>query len=119
MKLFSFIKNFFSRKSIESDEVINYAPTHDVFGDKIEAHDYLVPVEYVDVRRRGYLTIKQDFDIYRPVELKNIDIEKVIRLSTLESYINTDRVSNSRYPGFMHVHCKMQAFKQNGSNVKK
>ena len=118
MKLFSFLKNLFSCKSTKNVEVVNQPtvmedaiPTHDVFGDEIDTHDYLVPVEYADVRRRGYLTIKQDFDIYRPVELKNIDIEKVIRLSTLESYINTDRVSNSRYPGFMHVHCKMQAFK--------
>ena len=111
MKLFSFIKNFFSRKSIESGEVINYAPTHDVFGDKIDAHDYLVPVEYVDVRRRGYLTIKQDFDLYRPVELKNTNIKNVLRFSTLESYMNANRVSNSRCHDFMHVHCKMQAFK--------
>ena len=118
MKLFSFIKNLFSRKSTETVEVENQtsvtknaAPTHDVFGDKIDAHDYLVPVEYADVRRRGYLTIKQDFALYRPVELKNADIEKVMRFSTLESYMNTDQVSNSRRHGFMHVHCKMQAFK--------
>lgn len=114
MKLFSFIKKFFSRKSTETVEVENQtsvskgdAPTHDVFGDKIDVHDYLVPVEYADVRRRGYLTIKQDFELYRPVELKNADIEKVMRFSTLESYMNTDRVSNSRRHGFMHVHCKM------------
>lgn len=120
MKLFSFIKNLFSRKSTETVEVENQtsvskgdAPTHDVFGDKIDAHDYLVPVEYADVRRRGYLTIKQDFALYRPVELKDVDVEKVMRFSTLESYMNTDRVSNSRRHGFMHVHCKMQAFKQN------
>ena len=118
MKLFSFIKKFFSRKSTETVEVVNQTsvtkstvPTHDVFGDKIDAHDYLVPVEYADVRRRGYLTIKQDFALYRPVELKNTDIEKVMRFSTLESYMNTDRVSNSRRHGFMHVHCKMQSFK--------
>lgn len=118
MKLFSFIKNLFSRKSTETAEVVNQpavkegvVPTHDVFGDEIEAHDYLVPVEYADVRRRGYLTIKQDFPLYRQVELKNTDIEKVVRLSTLESYMNSDRVSNSRRHGFMHVHCKMQAFK--------
>ena len=118
MKLFSFIKNLFSRKSTETVEVENQTsvtkstvPTHDVFGDKIDAHDYLVPVEYADVRRRGYLTIKQDFALYRPVELKNADIEKVMRFSTLESYMNTDRVSNSRRHGFMHVHCKTQAFK--------
>ena len=118
MKLFSFIKKFFSRKSTETVEVENQtsvskgvAPTHDVFGDKIDAHDYLVPVEYADVQRRGYLTIKQDFALYRPVELKNVDIEKVMRFSTLESYMNTDRVSNSRRHGFMHVHCKMHAFK--------
>jgi hypothetical protein len=111
MKLFSFIKTLFSRKSTETVEVVNYVPTHDVFGDEIRAHDYLVPVEYVDVRRRGYLTIKQDFALYRPVELKNINIEKVMRLSTLESYMNTEQVSNSRRHGFMHVHCKMQAFK--------
>lgn len=118
MKLFSFIKNLFSRKSTETVEVENQmseakspTPTHDVFGDKIDAHDYLVPVEYADVRRRGYLTIKQDFALYRPVELKNADIEKVMRFSTLESYMNTDRVSNSRRHGFMHVHCKIQAFK--------
>ena len=118
MKLFSFIEKFFSRKSTETVEVENQtsvskgtAPTHDVFGDKIDAHDYLVPVEYADVRRRGYLTIKQDFALYRPVELKNADIEKVMRFSTLESYMNTDQVSNSRRHGFMHVHCKMQAFK--------
>ena len=118
MKLFSFIKNFFSHKSTETVEVANQStvienilPTHDIFGDEIDAHDYLVPVEYVDVRRRGYLTIKQDFSLYRPIELKNTDIEKVIRLSTLKSYMNADRVSNSRRHGFMHVHCKMQAFK--------
>ena len=111
MKLFSFIKNLFRRKSTKNVEVVNYVPTHDVFGDEIRAHDYLVPVEYVDVRRRGYLTIKQNFDLYRPVELKNTDIEKVMRLSTLESYMNTEQVSNSRRRGFMHVHCKMQAFK--------
>ena len=118
MKLFSFIKKFFSRKSTETVEVENQtsvskgdAPTHDVFGDKIDAHDYLVPVEYADVRRRGYLTIKQDFALYRPVELKNANIEKVMRFSTLESYMNTDQVSNSRRHGFMHVHCKIQAFK--------
>ena len=114
MKLFSFIKNLFRRKSTETVEVVNQTtvskdatPTHDVFGDKIDAHDDLVPVEYADVRRRGYLTIKQDFALYRPVELKNADIEKVMRFSTLESYMNTDRVSNSRRHGFMHVHCKM------------
>ena len=114
MKLFSFIKKFFRRKSTETVEVVNQTsvmkgttPTHDVFGDKIDVHDYLVPVEYADVRRRGYLTIKQDFALYRPVELKNADIEKVMRFSTLESYMNTDRVSNSRRHGFMHVHCKM------------
>lgn len=118
MKLFSFIKNLFRRKSTEIVEVENQTsvmkdatPTHDVFGDKIDAHDYLVPVEYADVRRRGYLTIKQDFALYRPVELKNADIEKVMRFSTLESYMNTDRVSNSRRHGFMHVHCKTQTFK--------
>ena len=118
MKLFSFIKNFFSRKSAETVEVVNQSsvtekvvPTHDVFGDKIDAHDYLVPVEYVDVRRRGYLTIRQDFDLYRPVELKNTNIKNVLRFSTLESYINTNRVSNSRRHNFMHIHCKMQAFK--------
>lgn len=118
MKLFSFIKNLFSRKSTETVEVVNQptvsegvVPTHDVFGDVIDTHDYLVPVEYVDVRRRGYLTIKQDFSVYRPVELKNTNIEKVMRLSTLEAYKNTNRVSNSRRHGFMHVHCKMQAFK--------
>lgn len=111
MKLFSFIKNLFRRKSTKNVEVVNYVPTHDIFGDEIRAHDYLVPVEYVDVRRRGYLTIKQNFDLYRPVELKNTDIEKVMRLSTLESYMNTEQVSNSRRRGFMHVHCKMQAFK--------
>lgn len=113
MKLFSFIKTLFRRKSTEIVEVVNQpsvmenvVPTHDVFGDEIGTHDYLVPVEYVDVRRRGYLTIKQDFALYRPVELKNTDIEKVMRLSTLESYMNTDRVSSSRRHGFMHVHCK-------------
>ena len=118
MKLFSFVKKLFSRKSTETVEVENQTsvaksttPTHDVFGDKIDAHDYLVPVEYADVRRRGYLTIKQDFPLYRPIELKNTDIAKVVRFSTLESYMNTDRVSNSRRHGFMHVHCKMQAFK--------
>ena len=118
MKLFSFIKNLFSRKPTKTVEVVNQPavvesviPTHDVFGDVIDDHDYLVPVEYADVRRRGYLTIKQDFDVYRPVELKNTDVEKVVRLSTLESYIHTDRVSNSHRRGFMHVHCKMQAFK--------
>ena len=114
MKLFSFIKNLFRRKSTETVEVKNQttvtkdaAPTHDVFGDKIDAHDYLVPVEYVDVRRRGYLTIKQNFDLYRPVELKNANIKNVLRFSTLESYMNTNRVSNSRRHDFMHVHCKM------------
>ena len=118
MKLFSFIKKLFSGKSTETVEVTNQptvmegtVPTHDVFGDEIGAHDYLVPVEYADVRRRGYLTIKQDFPLYRPIELKNTDIAKVVRFSTLESYMNTDRVSNSRRHGFMHVHCKMQAFK--------
>lgn len=118
MKLFSFIKNLFSRKSAETVEVVNQSsvtekavPTHDVFGDKIDAHDYLVPVEYVDVRRRGYLTIKQDFDLYRPVELKNTNIKNVLRFSTLESYMNTNRVSNSRRHNFMHIHCRMQAFK--------
>ena len=111
MKLFSFIKSLFSRKSTEDVEKLNYVPTHDVFGDKIEVHDYLVPVEYVDVRRRGYLTIKQNFDLYRPVELKNTNIKNVLRFSTLESYMNTNRVSNSRRHDFMHVHCKIQAFK--------
>lgn len=118
MKLFSFIKNLFRRKSTKTVEVVNQpsatdgaVPTHDVFGDKIKTHDYLVPVEYVDVRRRGYLTIKQDFALYRPVELKNTNIKKVLRFSTLESYMNTNRVSNSRRHDFMHVHCKMQAFK--------
>ena len=118
MKLFSFIKNLFSRKSAETVEVENQTsvtksttPTYDVFGDKIDAHDYLVPVEYADVRRRGYLTIKRDFALYRLVELKDVDVEKVMRFSTLESYMNTDRVSNSRRHGFMHVHCKTQAFK--------
>jgi len=118
MKLFSFIKNLFSRKSTEGVEVVNQStvmdgivPTHDVFGDEIGAHDYLVPVEYVDVRRRGYLTIKLHFSLYHPVDLKNTNIKKVIRLSTLESYMNADRVSNSRRHGFMHVHCKIRAFK--------
>lgn len=119
MKLFSFIKNLFSCKSTETVETLVNQPTvtegtgstHDVFGDKIDTHDYLVPVEYVDVRRRGYLTIKQDFVLYRPVELKNADIDKVIRFSTLESYIDNDRVSNSRRHGFMHVHCNVHAFK--------
>ena len=79
MKLFSFIKSLFSRKSTEDAEKLNCVPTHDVFGDKIEVHDYLVPVEYVDVRRRGYLTIKQNFDLYRPVELKNTNIKNYTR----------------------------------------
>ena len=117
MKLFSFIKNLFNRKSTETVEtVVNHQsegsiPTHDVFGDVIDTHDYLVPVEYIDVRRRGYLTIKQDFSLYSPVELKNTNIEKVMRLSTFVAYKNTNRVSNSHRHGFMHVHCKMQAFK--------
>lgn len=111
MKLFSFIKNLFSRKSTETVEVVNRVPTYDVFGDKIEASDYLVPVEYVDVRRRGYLTIKQDFDLYRPAELKDTNIKNVLRFSTLECYMNTNRVSNSRRHDFMHIHCNMQAFK--------
>lgn len=112
MKLFSFIKNLFSHKLANQSTVTEKeVPTYDVFGDKIEAHDYLVPVEYVDVCRRGYLTIKQDFDVYRPVELKNTNIKNVLRFSTLESYMNTNQVSTSRRQGFMHVHCKMQAFK--------
>ena len=111
MKLFSFLKNLFSKKKKKNVEVVNYVPTYDVFGDKIEAHDYLVPVEYVDVRRRGYLTIKQDFDLYRPAELKNTNIKKVLRFSTLEAYVNSNQVSSSRRHNFMHIHCKMQAFK--------
>ena len=46
MKLFSFIKKFFSRKSTETVEVENQTsvaksttPTYDVFGDKIDAYD--------------------------------------------------------------------------------
>ena len=117
MKLFSFIKKLYSRKSTETIETVlnqptkGSIPTHDVFGDVIDTHDYLVPVEYIDVRRRGYLTIKQDFDLYRPIELKDTNIENVMRLSTFVAYKNTNRVSNSRRHGFMHVHCKMQAFK--------
>ena len=50
MKLFSFIKNLFSRKSTETVEVVNQtsvtkstSPTYDVFGDKIAVRYSRVP----------------------------------------------------------------------------
>lgn len=112
MKLFNYLKNLFTRKNVTVENIsAKPAPTHDVFGDVIMHNDQLVPVEYADVRRRGYLTIKEEFEVYRPQDLSELDIKNVIRLTTLNAYANTRRIKLSRRHGFIHVHCGMQAFK--------
>lgn len=70
MKLIDFLKKLFKRNK---QEVKNYSPIqsgyHDVFGNIILSNEEVYPITYLDVKRRGYFTIRANEHIYLPNEL--------------------------------------------------
>lgn len=70
MKLIEFFKKLFKRNK---QKEINYSPKqsgyHDVFGNIIFSDEEVYPITYLDVKRRGYFTIRTNEHSYLPNEL--------------------------------------------------
>jgi len=108
MKLINWIKNLFSKKMVIDipDDVYSDKAKRDIFGDIIQPHEFVYPIVYRDVKRRGYITIQAhatcvDYDDITDEMLKR----GVIRTNRFEVALGT-RVTASKRKGFYHFYCK-------------
>lgn len=108
MKVFNFFKNLFS-KGTE-----NQVTKTDIFGDNIGRFEYVYPVVYKDVKRRGYITIDAYANGIGFNDITDDQMKKgVVRARKFISCMWAKKIKESKRKGFYHIMCSEKELKAN------
>lgn len=113
MKLINWIKNLFSTNaSDQADGVYKGKVKYDIFGNIIQSFEYVYPVVYKDVKRRGYITIEANATGINHDDITDEMLKQgVVRAGKFLGTMYAKKLVESKRKGFYHIPCTVDEIK--------